>query len=52
MLGRAIDRAILFEQKQTALSTRKIAYELNRRYDNECQSDRDQRWRKIKPHTL
>jgi hypothetical protein len=52
MLGCGMDRASLFEQKQTAFATRQIAQKLNRPYDNECQGDRDQRRRKIKPHTL
>jgi hypothetical protein len=52
MLGSTMDRASLFEQKQTALSTRQVTQKLNRRYDNKCQSNRDQRRRKIKPHTL
>jgi hypothetical protein len=52
MLANAMDRASPFEQKKTAFTTRQGAQKLNRSYDDESQSDREQRRRKIKPHTL
>ena len=51
MLGTVVDRASFFEQKQTTFTTRQIAQKLNRRRDNEYQSDRDKRRCEIKPHT-